>query len=72
LAKEKPGSEPDSGKLTGNEKSIISSLSQTWNDYLKLDGRTKEDDNDFRGGMNACQKSIAYFAARRANSEILL
>lgn len=56
--------------LNPNEHIVLESLVSAHNEYMKLDSRLDDEDQEFKLAIHAAQRIIGTRVARRANPEI--
>ncbi len=56
--------------LRFDEHSVLESLVSAHNEYMKLDSRLDDEDQEFKLAIHAAQRIIGTRVARRANPEI--
>ena len=62
----------EQGRLTEEERHLITILGSAWNMFLKLNRVDSSDDTqDFKKAIHDAQRIVAYGVALRANGDIL-
>lgn len=57
-------------KLTEQEHLVLMKLKETWNEWLKLDGSTMDDNFAFRRLVHQAQYMVGVRVARRADPDV--
>ena len=56
--------------LTPDEIKVLNLLGEAWNEYVKLDAKHPDDNDDFRRAIHQAQQLIAIRVARRVDPVI--
>jgi hypothetical protein len=57
-------------QLTESEKAVLQATAEAWNQWVKLQNRTNDDDIEFQQSIHQLQCLIALRVARRADPSI--